>query len=457
MDTIIIVVFGIFGLSLLILVHELGHFFAARLCGVQVETFSLGFGKKLIGFTRKGINYQISWFLLGGYCKLKGEMFKPDFTEEDYQKAKEEKNSFLSASTIKKVIIVAAGPLANMFFAALIFSIIIFAGYTIETSGTKIILQSEYAMENAEMVSVARDAGLQTGDEILAIDGKEMNHFDDIYNVVSRSQGKELLFTIKRDDTIFDVAISPEEVPGQYISRIGIYPWTDPVVESVIKDSAADKAGLQPGDILLSVNEKQIKHTTAFYYALNDKPEKVEISYERNGEKKNTIMSLSYENGTTMDPGIRFLLLRVPSPKYDPFTALIKGGERTLEVLGLIVQSFAILFRVGVKNVSDVVAGPIRITQMVGQQALSGFSIGFGAGMSNFFQFICLISVLLGFMNLLPIPVLDGGQIILVLIMRIKKTMSPKFVMRYQLVGFSIIAMLTILAVFSDIFYFLKF
>ena len=144
-------------------------------------------------------------------------------------------------------------------------------------------------------------------------------------------------------------------------------------------------------------------------------------------------------------------------PRYNPFTAFIKGIEKTIEVLGLIFESFAVLFRFGVKNVSDVVAGPVRITQMVGQQALSGFSVGIGEGFSNFFNFICLISVLLGFMNLLPIPVLDGGHIILALIMGVKKSMGPKFVMRYQLVGLSIIVMLTILAVFSDIFYFFKF
>jgi regulator of sigma E protease len=168
-------------------------------------------------------------------------------------------------------------------------------------------------------------------------------------------------------------------------------------------------------------------------------------------------MRFSWTEETGIETGIRFRRLQFRSPKYNLFTAFVRGAEQTVEVLGLIIQSFAILFRVGVEDVSDVVAGPIRITQMVGQQAVSGFSVGFGAGMSNFFNFICLISVLLGFMNLLPIPVLDGGHIILALIMGIKKSMGPRFVMRYQLVGFSIILMLTVLAVFSDIFYFLKF
>ena len=457
MDTIIIIFFGVFGLSLLVLIHELGHYFAAQICGVQVEKFSIGFGKKLIGFTHKGITYQVSWFLFGGYCKLKGEMSKPDFTEEDFQKAKEEKGSFLAASPLKKIIIVAAGPVANIIFAALVYAIIAFAGYTIETSGTKIILQTDYTRESTEIVTVARDAGLKTGDKIIAVDGKEMNYFDDILTVVSRSEGKELIFTIQRGDDVFDIAISPKEVPGIYVSRIGVYSWENPVIESVIKNSPADKAGLQQGDIILSINETQIEHTIGFNFALYDKPKKIILTYERNGEKKITEMQISYNEETFPDSGIRFIKLHIPSPKYDPLTALIKGVEKTYEMLGLIVQSFAILFRVGVKDVSDVVAGPIRITQMVGQQALAGFNIGFGAGLSNFFNFICLISVLLGFMNLLPIPVLDGGHIILALIMGFRKTMGPKFVIRYQLAGLSIIFMLTILAVFSDIFYFFKF
>ncbi|MBN2534062.1 MAG: RIP metalloprotease RseP [Spirochaetales bacterium] len=456
MDIIIIVVFGIFGLSLIVLVHELGHYFAARICKVRVEKFSIGFGKKLAGFTHKGITYQISWFLLGGYCKLKGEMSKPDFTEEDFQKAKNEEGSFLSASPLRKIIIVAAGPLANIIFAALIFSIIALIGYTIETSSTKIILQTEYPTD-IQPVTAARDAGLETGDTVVAINGKEINYFDDMLKAVSENQGKSLLFTVKRGDDIFDISITPEQAPGEYVPRIGVYAWTDPVISMVEKGKPADKAGLMEGDIILSANQVDVEHTVAFYHVFNTKPGEVSLSFERNGERKNTLLHLDYKDNVMQDPGIYFKRLLIPSPRYNPFTALIRGIERTGEILGLIIKSFAILFRVGVKNVSDVVAGPIRITQMVGQQALTGFNVGFGEGMSNFFNFICLISVLLGFMNLLPIPVLDGGHIILALIMGVRKKMGPRFVMRYQLVGFSIIVMLTILAVFSDISYFFKF
>lgn len=457
MDILITIVFGIFGLSLLVLVHELGHYFAARICGVGVEKFSIGFGRKLVGFTHKGITYQISWFLFGGYCKLKGELFKPDFTEEDFIKARNEKGSFLAVSPLRKIIIVAAGPLANIIFATLIFAIIAFIGYKIEASSTKIILQAEFPIGDTQPVTAAMDAGLKTGDIIRAINGKETKYYNDIYRVVSRSQGKTLLVTVKRGDNVFDINITPKEIAGVYGSRIGIYSWTDPVIESVDKGKPAYSAGLKQGDIILSVNETDIEHAIAFYYAISKSPAQINITFERNGEKKSTFLFLDDKQKEQLDTGILFKPLLVPSPRYNPITAFIAGIEKTIEVLGLIVQSFVILFRFGVKDVSDVVAGPIRITQMVGQQALIGFKIDFGAGMSNFFNFICLISVLLGFMNLLPIPVLDGGHIILALIMGLRKTMGPKFVMRYQLVGLSIIVMLTMLAIFSDIFYFFKF
>lgn len=455
-DTVMTIIFGVFGLSILIVVHELGHYFAARICGVQVEKFSIGFGKKLVGFTHKGITYQISWFIFGGYCKLKGEMTKPDFTEEDFQKAKEEQGSFLSASSFRKIVIVAAGPIANIIFAVFVFAIIALIGPPIVTSSSKIILQTEYLMEDIESVTAARDAGLETGDRILAINGKEIKYFDDMLKIVSGSQGKTLLFTVKRGDDIFDIPITPEQAPGEYVSRIGIYAWIDPVIASVKKGKSADKAGLMKGDIILSVNDIDIEHTVAFSYFLSLKPEKVDITFERNGEKKSTVLFLDYKNNTLQNPGIRFKPLFVPAPRYNPFTALIKGIEKTGEIFGLIFKSFAILFRVGVKDPSDMIAGPIRITEMMGQQAVAGFSLDFWAGMTNFFNFICLISILLGFMNLLPIPVLDGGHIILALIMGIKKTMGPRFVMRYQLVGVSIIVILIILAFFSDIFYYVK-
>jgi regulator of sigma E protease len=456
MELLIIIFFGIFGLSLIVLVHESGHYIAARLCGVGVETFSIGFGKKLIGFTRKGITYQISWFLFGGYCKLKGEMFKPDFTEEDFKKAKEEKGTFLAASLFRKICIVTAGPLANIIFAALIFSVIEFAGYKIEVSSTKIILQSEYPMGDPNPLRVADEAGFKTGDIILAVNGNEVKYFDDVFKIVSKSRGKELLFTLKRGDEVITRKVIPEEKPGDYVARIGIFSWTDPLIESIKKDTPASKAGLKKGDVILSVNGKNVPHTIAFFQELSEQPKSAEITYSRDGETKSAVMDLSSMKKGEINPGINFKRFLIQSPKYDPFTALLKGVGKAGGMFALIFQSFTVLFRVGVKDVSDVVAGPIRITQMMGQQALSGFSISLAEGFTSFFNFICMISVLLGFMNLLPIPLLDGGQAVLAFIMKIIKNTGSKFVMWYQLVGFAIVIMLTFLAVFSDLSFFLR-
>jgi len=456
MDLLIIIFFGVLGLSIIVLIHELGHYFAAKICGVGVETFSIGFGKEIFSFTRNDTKYRISWILLGGYCKLKGEMFKPNFTEQEFEEAKKVEGSFLNSPPLKKIFISAAGPGANVIFGALIFSIISFIGFNIPTFGTRIVLQADYPLDDPNPVVIAKEAGLETGDTILAINEKEVNNFYEIRQIIVKSAGDNLVFQIDRNGEILERTIVPEDIPDKFEPRIGIHVWIAPIIDKVKKGSSFQIGGLKQGDIIVSVNDIKIEHTVAFSKILHDKSKVLNITYKRDGELYSTVCIPRYEKDE-IETGISFKHITIRSPRVDPFSAVLQGISRTGKIFSLIIKSFAYLFRVGVKDVSDVVAGPIRIIQNVGNQALVGFNFGIGEGITNFLSFICFLGILLAFMNLLPIPILDGGQIVLAIIMGIKREMGPKFIYRYQLVGFSIIAMLTLLAIFSDIFYLIRF
>jgi regulator of sigma E protease len=467
MDILLIIIFGIFGLSFIILIHELGHFFAAKLCGVGVETFSLGFGKKLVGFTHKGTTYQLSWFLLGGYCKLKGEMFKPDFTEDEFHKAREEKGSFLNASTLRKILIVVAGPLSNIICAMIIFSIISLIGTEIHTTIPKIVLFSEYPVGNEQPVMAAAEAGLKTGDLVLAIDDEEVDTYTDIQKIVMESGGKTLLFKVQREgsEVPLDIPVTPEKLGGENRPMIGIWPWYDPVIGYLKHGSPGGKAGLKAGDRIIGINGSPVQHDAALRQLLSENPPSLSITFEREGVLKTTTLTPEYNDTITPDSrpyfiatlGFEFKGIIIHSPPVDPLTAVVQGAGKTIYVFSVIIKAVETIITKGVKNITDVIAGPVRITETIGEQAVSGFSMGIGGGIKNFFEFVCAISILLGMMNLLPIPVFDGGHVVLAVIMGIRKKITPKFIYRYQFVGFFIIVLLTILAFSSDFLYYFRF
>ncbi|MBN1696272.1 MAG: RIP metalloprotease RseP [Spirochaetales bacterium] len=466
MDLLLIIIFGVFGLSFIIFIHELGHFIAAKISGVGVETFSIGFGKKLVGFTRKGTTYQLSMILLGGYCKLKGEMFKPDFTEEDFQQAKEEEGSFMAASTPRKIFIVIAGPLANILCAILLFSFISMAGTDIHTTIPKIVLFSEYPAGTETPVMAAASAGLKTGDVVSEIDNKKVGTYADIQRIVLAGEGRTMTFEVTREgsDAVLFIPVTPETNEESGRPMIGIWGWYDPVIGFLRHGGPAAGAGLKSGDRIISVNGTTIPHGAALRTLLSGRPETLAVAYERDGEVFNTAVTPEYNEAIQPESasffiaalGIDFKGVVIHTPPVDPATAFVQGVGKTVYVFSVIVKAVETIATKGVRNITDLFAGPVRITETIGQQAVSGFSVGIGDGIKSFLEFICAISILLGLMNLLPIPVVDGGQVVLAVIMRIKKKLTSRFVYRYQYVGIVIIVLLTILAFSSDFLYYFR-
>ncbi len=446
---------GILGLGLVVLVHETGHFIAARLSGIEVEAFSIGMGKKLVSYKRNNTEYRISLLPFGGYCKLKGEEQFVKAMQDKEDQVPFEKGSIFSVSAGKKIITYLAGPLFNLVFAVLVLWIIWFAGFKYQSWDNKIILLSDFSGIpgfERDNISPADSAGLKTGDVISGINGKEIISYRDIQEAVAPSGGDKLTLTIERNNVKIDLEVTPEIDKESGTGKIGISAWIDPVIGEITKDSAAYIAGLQADNIIIGVNGTKIENHLDIYSILYEKPSKLDIEYQRDGVKNSTVLICEYNEAGEAETGLAFKPERFSSPKMGIVTAFVKGAGETFETFALTLKSLGLLFT-GVK-LNSVLAGPIRITYYIGQVASNSFTDGLGSGLSTIFRFLSLLSVALAFGNLLPIPALDGGRTLLSIYELIKrKPVSPRIFYRYQMIGLVFVLALIVFMTFSDIFF----
>jgi regulator of sigma E protease len=477
------ILLGIMGLGLMVFVHELGHFVAAKASGVGVEVFSLGWGPKLWGFTRGGTSYQISWFPIGGYCKMKGELVPglagggpggsvggaagpaaggpaaggPAAAETAAATANP-KGSFLAATPLQRILISVSGPLFNLVFAFLIFAVIWWVGFAVYSSDNRVILATDYTLDSFPTPPPAAVAGLQTGDRIVAIDGVPAEKFQDILEAVAVAPDRRIDFTVERlkngTERTLTLSITPALDRDSGAGRIGIYAWVDPVVGTVAQGSAAAIAGLQRGDRLVAANGAPLRNTMDLLQALSARPEKLSFTYERAGGQDSVSLVFMYDEKGSPNLGIGFASTVYRSPRLGLGGAVQKSAEESWSTVTLTVKGIGLLFQ-GIK-LRNAVAGPLRITYYIGSAATSGFQVGIGAGVVAFFRFLAFLSVVLFLMNLLPIPAMDGGQIVLFIIEIARgRPVKTQLIWRLQLFGFSILILLSLLITFSDVLFFM--
>jgi len=244
------VIIGLLGLGLVVFLHELGHLIAAKKMGVTVEAFSVGWGPKIWSFERGGTDYRISWLPIGGYCKMKGERALLKAWQEKTSTIEVEPGDFYAARPWQRIVVLFAGPAINYLFAVLVFAAIALVGYTVYTYENRIVLAADYYDHSTP----AAEAGLLTGDRIVGIDDTPVETFRDIQTIVSRNAGNRLLFTVNRNGRTLEIPIEPALVTESGAGQIGVFPWVDPVVAQVGEESAAEIAGLLPGDRIVAVN-----------------------------------------------------------------------------------------------------------------------------------------------------------------------------------------------------------
>ncbi|MCX7029954.1 MAG: RIP metalloprotease RseP [Spirochaetes bacterium] len=436
-------------LGIMVFMHELGHFLAAKAAGVGVEVFSLGWGPKLVGFSRGGTEYRLSWLPIGGFCKFKGDEGLRRALEQNLSEMPHEEGSFYSVPAWRRIIVVAAGPVASLFSAFLIFTLIWWFGFQVYSADNRIALATDYTLTSFTEPPPATVAGLATGDRITAIDGKPVQNFQQIWETVSASADRTLVFTVERAGAGFDVPVAVARDRSSGTGRIGVYSWLDPVVSTVASGSAAALAGLQPGDRIVRAGPRDVRQTIDLEQALADRPASLPIVFQRDGTVRDAVLVLEYADNRS-NLGLVFVDHAYRSPRMNLGMAVQKAAAETWQTAVLTVRGIGLLFR-GI-DLREAVAGPIGIIGLIGTTAQSGFSRGFGTGVVATFELLAFLSVTLFLMNLLPLPALDGGQIVFSVVEIIRgRAVKPRLIWRVQMIGFSFLMVLFLVLTFNDL------
>ncbi|MDR0300987.1 MAG: site-2 protease family protein [Treponema sp.] len=436
------ILLGLAGLGIVVFIHELGHFLAARLVKIDVEAFSIGWGKPVLKKKIGTVEYRLGMFPVGGYCKMRGETDYNKAWEERNKGIMPEKGSYLASNPAARILVCFAGPFFNLIFAVLLLSFLWGFGFEIKTLGNKIILASEITPGE---VYPADAAGFKTGDRIIEIAGQKISYYHEIQENIAVNPNKNLPVTVERDGKIIQLEVTPALEKSSGAGRIGVSFWADPVIESIKDESPAAIAGLLPGDIVIAANGQPLHNSFDLRKALDQKPDILVLEYERNGiQGQAQINAKDYEE----EIGFSWALINYQTPHLSFPAALAKGTKESFKTLALSIKSLKLLF-MGI-DLTQAVSGPIRITYMMGDMAAKG-------GLRSFVEFIALISIALCMMNLLPLPIIDGGMILLFLVELIRrKPAHPKAISIFQTCGMAIIFCLMFFALFGDIMFFVR-
>jgi regulator of sigma E protease len=441
---------AVVALGILIFIHELGHFAVAKLASVGVERFSLGFGPRIWSIRRGETEYCLSLVPLGGYVKMTGE---EAHGEEAIHPATEgpaadPARSFAAKPLWIRALIVFAGPGMNFVLAAVIFSAVFAAvGEPVLPPTVGRVLPD----------SAAAAAGLRPRDEVKAVDGRPVSHWGEVEQAVARAEGRPLTLTLARDGAERTVSVTPRKVPGRTPFNeptetwsIGARPYLPPVVGEVRAGMPAAEAGVRPRDRVVALNGQPIETWDELAEAISTRAgEAVTLTIERDGSRLDLSVTPRAEverdalgNETRVG---RIGIATATSETYrrpGPLGAAVRGIGRTWDVTWLTLVSIWKLVS-GAIPASNI-GGPLQISMVAGQQAQQG--------LVSYAFFLALISINLAILNLLPVPMLDGGHLLFFAIEAVLgRPLSVRKREIAQQIGLALLLMLMVFALFNDL------
>lgn len=422
------------GLSILVILHELGHFLAARAFGIKVEKFYLFFdawGIKLFKFKYKDCEYGIGWLPLGGYVKIAGMI--DESMDMDQMKEAPKSYEFRSKPAWQRLIVMLAGIFVNVVLGIFIFWMLTFKYGESYIPNDKL----EYGISPGK---VGQSIGLETGDKITAIDGQSVVRFDEI--VSPKVLLGNSVLTVQRGDEIKEIHV-PSDIMND-ISEYGAAEFIQPRVpvgpiKSVVKGSEAERIGLHEGDVLLMLNDKPVVLFNELAATLkNNVGKELPLVVQRVSGKIDTLSTKVPESALL---GFQYAGLPFETVHYSFFESLPIGASKAWSALTDNAKGLGKV-ATGQVKASKALSGPVGIARMFGGEV----------DWYKFWTLVGLLSMVLALMNLLPIPALDGGHAMFLLVEMIKgKPLSDKFMERAQLVGFVIVVFLMVFALGNDI------
>ena len=436
-------------ITLLVAVHEFGHFWVARKLGVKVLSFSIGFGKPIWRKTPKGseTEYLISALPIGGYVKMLDERVEESIDPIDLPRA------YNRQAVWKRILILLAGPFANFIFA-------IAAFYCLYLYGVQ---DFKTFVEPTSQESVASVAGLKSGDEVVAINGSEVASFEEMIITLIDAviTSDEVGLDVQRDgrnvnlQLPIDSELAKLKDPSTLLSGLGFKAWRpdySPQIAGLNKGAAAEQAGLKNGDIIRQIDSVVLGNTEELIEYIQQRPrETVELLISRDNNQLRIPVKIGEKLINEQKIGIIGSSLRPPQEMIDSLQVRRRFGfvdsfkeacASTYAMSALSLKMFKEMLKgnVSVKNLS----GPLSIAEQASYSAQSG--------LDQFVKFLALISIALGIVNLLPVPMLDGGQIMFNVIELVKGSpVSERSELVFQQLGILCIFLIMGLAIFNDI------
>lgn len=440
-------------IGILVLVHELGHFLAARSCGMRADIFALGIGFRLLGYNKitgfsfgklaetidlqGNTDYRICAFPIGGYVKIAGMI--DESMDKNFIKAEPKPWEYRSKPVWKRMIVITAGVFMNILLAFLIFySLTLIKGKTVTETTT-----IGYISKN----SIAGEFGLKEGDKIISINNEAVDNWDDLQNKIYLDHlGESVVFEFVRNGKNDKIIIPKEKLKDITEKNIGIYPEKIvPLINNVIPGNPAEKCGIKKGDIITEFAGEKITHSQKLIDLIKANANKeTEITWLRDGKTMTSKVTPQVPDSTI---GIE-ISAKYEGPirhiKYGVFTAIPKASS------DLYYFGFEVFFKSIAKVIKGdipfkkAIGGPVKIAQASAQSAEMGFLAYIG--------FLAMLSISLAVINILPFPALDGGHFVILLFEGIfRKPVSYKVQIALQNIGFIILLAFMLFVIYNDI------
>jgi regulator of sigma E protease len=420
-------------IGVMILIHELGHYWAARLFDVKVETFSFGFGPRLFGFRRGETDFRFSAILFGGYVKMAGDQLGDESSSDP--------RSLLAKPRWQRLIITLAGPAINIMLAVVLLTGLFMARYP------KIPTPPDPVIGYVVPDGAAAKGGIREGDQIVQIENVTDPTWEDIAMKEVASARRPLDVWVKRNGERLHFTVTPVYDEKQGIGFLGWAEETEVQVAGVVPGLDAQRAGLAKGDILISVNGKPLRSASRLHEVIaenNGKP--VDLVYARNGKVASVTVTPAKRDmdgtgqehwmiGVTLEPRLEITKLPLHEAFYESCRQNLQSAKLILKFLEGIIER-----RMSAKSLE----GPIRIAQLSGQAAREG--------PATFFGLMSAVSLNLAIFNLLPVPILDGGVILMLLVeMLLRRDLDLRVKEAVVKVGFVFLMVVVVFVIYNDI------
>jgi len=420
-------------IGVMILVHELGHFWTARLFDVRVETFSFGFGPRLFGFRRGETDFRFSLILFGGYVKMLGE-------QPGDENAGADPRSFLAKPRWQRLIIAFAGPFMNMVLAVVLLAGLFTVHFeSLPESGPP------GTIGDVRANSPAADAGIQPGDRIVDINGQQDPSWETILVTELTGAGRSMSIVVERDGERIPFSVTPELNEQAGVAFAGWSQGIEIEIIGFVEGTRAQEAGVRPGDVIVSVNGEPMRSITTLTETANASAgEPIDLIIARDGVPNKVVVEPTLQEidgeqrwliGINIRPRLVVTQLSVPAALRESLRQNRASATLIYQFLRGIVER---------RMSARALEGPIRIAQISGDAARQG--------PSRFIELMAMVSLNLAIFNLLPIPVLDGGLILMLLVeMAMRRDLSVPVKETIIKVGFVFLMMVVVLVLYNDL------